>query len=57
MGNHEKLAEAIMHLIEDEQLRKQMGRSSRERSKLFSEDVVMKRWYDLFAELVKRKKG
>ena len=46
-----------MHLIEDEQLRKQMGRSSRERSKLFSEDVVMKRWYDLFAELVKRKKG
>ena len=57
VGNHEKLAEAIMHLIEDEQLRKQMGRSSRERSKLFSEDVVMKRWYDLFAELVKRKKG
>ena len=46
----------ISNLIEDEDLRKSMGRKAKERSVLFSVDSVMQRWTELFSSLIARKK-
>lgn len=53
--NHERLAEGIIKLIEDEALRKEMGRQARLRSALFSPEVIMHRWETLFQELIAEK--
>lgn len=54
--DYKKLAEGIIRLIEDEDLRKSMGRKAKERSLLFSLDSVMQRWTELFSSLIARKK-
>lgn len=54
--NYQRLAEGICQLIEDEQLRKKMGKQARERSHLFTPDVIMQRWSSLFRELLQEKR-
>jgi len=51
--NPEKLAEAIKILMNDEQKRKQFGASAKENVRRFSSEVIMKKWEDLFDELLK----
>lgn len=51
MGNVEEMANRICKLIENESLRKEMGRYSAERSHQFSMENIMKQWIDLFNSL------
>ena len=51
-GDINGLAQNIIRLIEDESLRKKMGESAKMNSKRFSENVIMKKWDDLFSSLV-----
>lgn len=56
LGNQEKLAEGLITLIEDDALRVKMGAAARERAKLFSPEAIMKRWEELFKDLIAEKK-
>jgi glycosyltransferase involved in cell wall biosynthesis len=47
-GDIESLAGKLTTVIEDEALRLQMGRAARIASERYAEDVVMKKWIDLF---------
>lgn len=49
--NVQALADGICKLIEDEELRKQYGKSARKNILRFSRDIVMKQWEDLFETL------
>ncbi|KFC39641.1 glycosyltransferase family 4 protein [Elizabethkingia anophelis] len=49
------MTEKILKLIEDDDLRKKMGNINVELSDNFSEDKIMKRWVNLFEEIVKEK--
>ncbi|MCM1312351.1 MAG: glycosyltransferase family 4 protein [Bacteroides sp.] len=51
-GNIDALAEALLHMMRDEDLRRKMGQAAYEHSKRYDESVVMKKWTDLFAEIV-----
>ena len=51
-----KLAEGIIRLIQDDELRKKMGAKAKDRSSLFSQESVMQRWTELFTELIAKKK-
>lgn len=51
VGDIEGLAEKISLLIEDEELRKRMGRSAKAKSNDFSEEKIMKKWISLFSKL------
>lgn len=51
--NPQALAESICRLIEDEQLRKHLGKNARKNIQRFSKDTVMKQWEDLFDNLTK----
>lgn len=53
-GDEKALANAIIRVAKDEQLRKEMGRKAKQHSVKFSEDVVMKKWNDLFTELTNK---
>lgn len=53
-GDVHGLAEGIKTLITDETLRKQMGACAREASTRYSEEVVMRKWTELFSSLEKR---
>lgn len=55
--DYKRLAEGIIRLIEDEPLRKAMSKKARERSALFTPDTIMRRWEELFNELIKEKQG
>lgn len=55
LEDYHKLAEGICRLIEDEPLRKSMGRKAKERSLDFALDRVMERWEHLFEELLKER--
>lgn len=50
-GDNVNFANKINLLIENEQLRKEMGKNASQSIQRFSEDKVMKKWTDLFAEL------
>lgn len=50
--NMEALAERICHLIEDEELRKEMGKNARKRAEDFTEEKIMQQWMDLFNGLM-----
>lgn len=50
------MAERICQLIEDENLRREMGEAALERAKEFSFEKVIPMWTTLFEELVKEKK-
>jgi glycosyltransferase involved in cell wall biosynthesis len=54
-GNVAVLAERIMRLIGDQDLRLAMGKSGRIRSVRFSEKVIMQQWIDLFNQMIKDK--
>ena len=49
--NVEALAERICHLIEHEELRKEMGKAARKRAEDFQEDKIMQKWVDLFENI------
>ena len=54
--DYKKLAEGLIRLIGDEELRKEMGRKAKDRSRLFSQEVVMQRWTEVFTQLISKKK-
>ena len=49
--NVEALTERICHLIEHEELRKEMGKAARKRAEDFQEDKIMQKWVDLFENI------
>lgn len=54
-GNTIELAEKINILIEDEEMRKQMGKQARINSERFSMRNIAQQWKDLFEEIRKQK--
>lgn len=54
-GNIEMLAEKIYYLIENEDIRKQLGDNARESVKRFGIEKIMSEWKNLFEELIKSK--
>jgi glycosyltransferase involved in cell wall biosynthesis len=51
-GDIEGLAEAIVMLMKDEELRKRMGENAKRVVETYSEERVMKKWIDLYEETV-----
>ena len=56
-GDTKGMADRIITLIKDVELRKAMGRVARESSERYSEEMIMRRWVDLFNELCGSQKG
>lgn len=54
-GNIEQLAEKICYLIENEDVRKEMGRKARMNVERFKIENIAKQWDDLFKELLSQK--
>lgn len=54
-GNISMLAEKIIYLIENEEIRKEMGQSARIKSQQFLIDNIGKKWDELFNYLLRRK--
>ena len=52
-GNVEKLAESICYLIENEEVRKEMGRKGVVSAERFREDLIMQKWIELFDNCTK----
>ena len=50
-GDLDGLADALLTLMRDDALRKQMSENAKEVVKIYSEEKVMKMWMDLFADL------
>lgn len=53
-GDVQAMADKICVLIENEELRKQMGENAKRLSERFSEETIMKRWITLFEELTQK---
>ena len=51
-GDIQGLADAMMHLMADEQLRQSMSSEARKVVETYSEEVVMRKWLELFDEVV-----
>ena len=51
-GSIDKLAEKICLLIQDNELRKKMGRQAFKASKRFSKDPIMQQWVELFDNII-----
>lgn len=49
------IAEALLKLMDDVNLRREMGRRAYEDSLRYLPEVLMKRWMDLFEEMVRTK--
>ncbi|WP_455107432.1 glycosyltransferase family 4 protein [Porphyromonas sp.] len=56
MGDQETFVTRLRTLIEDVNLRKQMGHNARETAELYTPERVMERWRSLFASLLESKK-
>ena len=56
-GNIEKLAEGICRLIEDEILRKEMGKKASVSIQRFTVDRIMQQWDQLFKEIVRENRA
>ena len=54
VGNEQMMADRICTLIEDEELRRKMGASAKEKAKKYHIDNITKLWMNLFEELVKK---
>lgn len=54
-GDIEGLANAIIRVIEDEELRLSMGHSALEESKKYLQDNIMARWENLFRQIVDKR--
>lgn len=52
-GNVAQLAEKLLKLINDEELRRRMGAEAYRNSERFSEERVMAQWIELFNEVIK----
>lgn len=55
MGNIDEMVEKINLLIENEELRKKIGKKLKELSYNYSEDKIMNQWKELLEDLVKEK--
>jgi glycosyltransferase involved in cell wall biosynthesis len=53
-GDVDGLAEGILRLINDPQLRKKMGASAYKNSERFSEEKVMRQWVELFEDVCRQ---
>ena len=56
-GDIQGLADAMMHLMADEQLRQSMSSEARKVVETYSEEVVMRKWLELFDEVVEGKEN
>lgn len=56
-GDIQGLADAMMHLMADEQLRQRMSSEARKVVETYSEEVVMRKWLELFDEVVEGKES
>lgn len=54
-GDIEGLAEKICQLIENEKLRKEMGKKAKEKAAQFGKARIMEQWHQLFEQLYKTK--
>lgn len=54
-GNIDEMAEKILILMNDADKRKRMGGRSKEKSKCFDKEVIMKQWMKLFQKIINRK--
>ena len=50
-GDIQGLADAMMHLMADEQLRQRMSAEARKVVETYSEEIVMRKWVELFEEV------
>lgn len=53
MGDSSKFVAQLTKLIEDDNLRRQMGHNATKNVQRFSEDVIMNKWTSLFEDLLK----
>lgn len=56
-GDIDGLAEAVVRLMKDEELRKRMGESAKKVVETYSEEKVMSKWIKLYEETVADKSG
>lgn len=52
-GNVQELADKICYLIENEDIRRDIAKNTIEKAKLYSVDVIMKKWLELFESITK----
>ena len=52
VGNEDELAKAICQLIDNEELRKQMGTAARDGVQRYMPSYVMQQWMALFTQLI-----
>lgn len=55
VGDEQMMANRINFLIENENVRQQMGAAALEKSKQYSKDIIIPRWMSLFNELIHEK--
>ncbi len=56
-NDKEGFAKYLIQLMENENLRKQMGRKAKENSKRFEVETIMPQWENLFKNLIQQKNG
>ena len=56
-GNIKSLAAGICRLIEDEPLRKEIGRKAAQSIQRFTIDRIMRQWDQLFQEIVRKNRA
>lgn len=50
-GNIEEFANAVLRLMDDEELRQSMGKAAMEKSKMYLPEIIMPQWIDLYNKL------
>ena len=57
MGDEEAFVEKVCTLIEDTEMRKEMGAQALKVSEKYAMDKVIEQWMELFRDLCQKKKG
>lgn len=57
VGDEQTMADRINYLIENEDIRQQMGKAALEKSKQYSIDIIIQKWMSLFTELLNKKRN